>query len=34
MTEKELRINGYKFESCLTINRRTGGVLVYIKEDH
>lgn len=31
--DKELKINGYKLEKCLTHNRRTGGVLVYIKKE-
>lgn len=29
----EMKINGYRVERCVTNNRRTGGVLAFIRDD-
>lgn len=34
ISEKEIKIEGYQSEKCLTSNRRTGGILVYVKNGY
>ncbi|KAJ8971063.1 hypothetical protein NQ317_002755, partial [Molorchus minor] len=34
ITDSELKIAGYNYEKCVTTNRRTGGILIYISDNY